>query len=921
MKYPIKYHYLIYLNGKYLNKNNDKFDEQYEFDSYLFGDSPSNTLEFKYLARWSSGFGQEHNGNVERLQTVNIENHKLKMTSYFKSHGKKGENKNFYGAQCLLFSLDIPSVNYKNFLKNKKIIFQGYSSTCEYVTTSADSDPVTIKDNLCGIRLIQPICIQALFPSDSGFINDNNILLNTCTRISTSYSRGDASNKNQIDDLHKTAEYVYIPYWFGLHINNDEGDNLNKPIHRISYFNFTKTGRWKNYSKDFIYDNAQYCWSMKCDDITDDYYADNGNFKRLYFMVYINRIKSTYKYITLTNFNIIDNQNKSLMYFNIFNNSGINYNNGIGTWHKTLKYNIFYSYAFDGNGFGGAAATAKSPTYIIKYVPHIKVSNNNVSIASNVYTHDSGIQNMTEIYTYYIGQISNYNNLSDYLDIKYIPNSDNIYIGPELITTKEYNSTMREAISAQGFYEDLENNIGYTSVTINLNNVCATFIETTETDTEPDVNIYNYKELNPLGNINIGKVYFNKSKKEWETNCDLMLKPVLYETVKFVYDNLINNAIQGQHGCPSETGIPLNSILINCQGLTCLSSENILWYNSQYNKHTITEESIYNTALIYQPTCFTNIPIIKENGTDADLRAFDYVSSLTNINSNPELIPVPILTSFFGIKSDIAIYDISIIDTNKNNISQIWWKANTFAPNINSLAAYNIDRIKGTALSSYMSGYLFETLEQVKSNTQKFTTNPYSLSYLSGKFKNIFSDSTVADALQHEFLSVSIGSTPKFTIIPYNPDTTDGITSSAQWSIISANSTGIEELLSSTYQRINYYCDRLSSVINNSWHNTTLKPYSYKDLTTLTDTSTLASAILQYKFGNSYINEGEPVNQTNIITKNLGTLTKYNWINWINITDVNQYTLFNATTVNYTRTDNYKTDWISKKYDINKLIH
>ena len=45
-----------------------------------------------------------------------------------------------------------------------------------------------------------------------------------------------------------------------------------------------------------------------------------------------------------------------------------------------------------------------------------------------------------------------------------------------------------------------------------------------------------------------------------------MLKPILYKTIKFVYDNLINNPMQALHGCPSEN-LPstISSKIVNAQ--------------------------------------------------------------------------------------------------------------------------------------------------------------------------------------------------------------------------------------------------------------------------------------------------------------------------------------------------------------------
>lgn len=92
----------------------------------------------------------------------------------------------------------------------------------------------------------------------------------------------------------------------------------------------------------------------------------------------------------------------------------------------------------------------------------------------------------------------------------------------------------------------------------------------------------------------------------------------------------------------------------------------------------------------------------------------------------------------------------------------------------------------------------------------------------------------------------------------------------------------------------------------------------------MTDISSLASAILQYKYGNPYIKSEVSINNNNysyIITNDLGTLTKYNWIKWENIQ--NNFTKANLSaeyTVNYNSNNNYNYDWVTRQYPISSLI-
>jgi len=415
--------------------------------------------------------------------------------------------------------------------------------------------------------------------------------------------------------------------------------------------------------------------------------------------------------------------------------------------------------------------------------------------------------------------------------------------------------------------------------------------------------IYNWGDLNKLGKQNIGRVYFDTSTKSWNKHLNLMLKPVLYNTVKFVYDNLIDNPIQGPHGCPFENGIEVNSPLINCQGISCLGSNNITWDTTNATYFGI---SYYGNKTLKYYNCFTNIPIISK----VDSNEFSIITD------NSITVNVPKLNSFFGITESINLYDINFLNT-QNNINKIIWKSK-FTETDNNIELYNYDRTNST--SKLASGFLFSSLEQVNDTTKKYTTNPYSIHQPSSHFSNALPLSSFIASN----LIVSIGSYPRYHIIPYD----SVITKDSFLSVIQINNSSSirNELLSYTYKRINHYCDILSSIINTNWNINNNKPYSYKDLLGLSNNlSGLASAILQYENGNSCVNGDNPVSKDYIVTNDLGTLNAYNWINWEFIDSVTQENIYTAdvpTIVNYLsgNTDNYKHNWIDGQYNIAELI-
>lgn len=454
--------------------------------------------------------------------------------------------------------------------------------------------------------------------------------------------------------------------------------------------------------------------------------------------------------------------------------------------------------------------------------------------------------------------------------------------------------------------------MGYTSAVINFPSV------TSHVNDEFDYSEYNYNELYSMTNdFNIGRVKFNKTSRKWQQDRELMVKPLLHKTVKYVYDNLINHPIQGLHGAPSEK-LPAttSSKLINCQGITCLSSDNVKWHD--YAGEVNGEDWTCNNKLVYNGV-FTNIPIIDDDGITTN--EF-FLSDGRNIYN------VPIINSFFGIKSYINIYDIKDLYDNVSN-KYLFWKTRIHDDGSvtdiyykNSITLYNYDIGKTIKLAD---GFMFDNMEQhIESSNEVFTLNPYGIYKPSSDFSGV---NIPAGGIISSYIAVSIGTTPRYPIItlPADNNIPNNISGGYIYNscIYIANGTGRNELLSSTYQKINYYCDRLNAVIHNAWHTSSNnKPYSYKDLSNMVSNNTsvdnLAKAILQYTDGNVYVKEGSGLVADNIITGTLGTLNRYNWLKWEDIT-VNTTNLFNAVAVDYTATVNYDKPWISNKYNITNL--
>jgi len=327
------------------NVSNDKFNELYPFYKYTVGNNINQTIQFRYVARWASGFGQEHNGNVERDHEVIIENKRLTLNAYYKSKGKK-ENLNFRGGQCVIFAIDIPSSNFDDFISNKNIVFQGYSTTCIYDTTTNGTTTKRNPENLCGIKLLNYECLKALFVSQRANLSSDKGLFGSITMESKSNRPDEGINPSILNEEFP----VELSSWFILHKNDSEGSDLSDPIRRISYFNFSNT-TWTTNSLDFTYDNEYNLWKLdgfKLKENLNKYKFSIDNCYRFYCMAYINNIKSTIKNLTISNFNIVNKVDNSSIYsFYIFGSN--DYGNGIGNWHYDQRYNVFYSYAINGN--------------------------------------------------------------------------------------------------------------------------------------------------------------------------------------------------------------------------------------------------------------------------------------------------------------------------------------------------------------------------------------------------------------------------------------------------------------------------------------------------------------------------------------------------------------------------------------------
>lgn len=338
-------------------------------------------------------------------------------------------------------------------------------------------------------------------------------------------------------------------------------------------------------------------------------------------------------------------------------------------------------------------------------------------------------------------------------------------------------------------------------------------------------------------------------------------------------------------------------------GICCLSSDNLTWDYS--------ESSEYDGSKILKHcnNSFTNIPLyIPDNSIE-----------LLKIEDNYPKV----LSSFFGtIDLNYSNGLISILDIDdicKQKPSVIEWKS-TIVGN-DSISAFN-----NSSVSAKLSGYSFNDLERSNSeNKHLYLLNPYNIS--------IPSADVPKSMRNFKYAFISQNTYPKYSIINLNGKNKIIAKSNGTYTyksrILISGENGIKELLKNTYLKINYYCDVLYSLINDEWHidNNDNKPYSYKDLSGIAanndnNADSLASAIIQYTYGNGYIIDMTTVQDSNICLKNLGTLNKFNWIKWkdFNVTESN---LFSYTTVDYTLGINdvdWNCKWITGYYNINDLI-
>lgn len=453
---------------------------------------------------------------------------------------------------------------------------------------------------LTGIKLINYNVLNALLAGvPSGIYKDG--------KFNTSDYK--QSNSNSVED-NKQAEETRqtldgnLSNWFHLFENSSEGDNLKQDIQRIGFFKFDDSV-WKNNSKDFRYDKKTHRWELSSstlkDVINDDKYVVNDTKikkKRLYFMAYINRIVQTSYSLTINSFYILNNNNTSTYYIKQFPNpSVISYGTGLVNWSNNMKYNIFYSYNFaaSNSAFG---QKLKAPVYYVSFVPHIKINSNKLNV---LYPEDlTPIINMYLVYTFYTKEL-NYPDVDDHF---YPKELTGIYRGQELINETFWN-TISTAISANNYY--LTDTYGYTS---------AELPNSVKIENNYITGYYNFDDFNEISSDkSIGKVYFKISgsaaESTWQTSAELMYKPVLYKTIKFAYNNLIDNPFQGLYGCPSEyLPAEISAEMLNGIGISCPYSTGLTWVTDNLN--ILGDEYVGTHTLTYYNN-FTNIPLISDS--------------------------------------------------------------------------------------------------------------------------------------------------------------------------------------------------------------------------------------------------------------------------------------------------------------------
>lgn len=742
---------------------------------------------------------------------------------------------------------------------------------------------------LTGIKLINYNVLNALLAGvQTGIYKDG--------KFNTSDYK--QSNSNSVED-NKQAEETRqtldgnLLDWFHLFENSSEGDNLKKDIQRIGFFKFDNSV-WKNNSKDFRYDKKTHRWELSSstlkDVINDDKYVVNDTKikkNRLYFMAYINRIVQTTYTLTINSFYILNNNNTSTYYIKQFPNpSVISYGTGLVNWSNNMKYNIFYSYNFaaSNSAFG---QKLKAPVYYVSFVPHIKINSNKLNV---LYPED-----LTPITNMYLVNTFNTNKLIfDNVNENFYPKElTGIYRGQELINETLW-STISTSISANNYY--LTDTYGYTS---------AKLPDPIKIENNYITGYYNFDDFNELDNDNvIGKVYFDISTKEWSNSVKLMYKPILYKTIKFAYNNLIKNSFQGLYGCPSEyLPAEISAEMLNGIGISCPTSEYLSWISGKLNIHN--QEYIGNNVLKYYDN-FTNIPLIQDSNISTD----ELLLYKNNDWENCETI-----NTFFGIQSDIKMYDINDIN---DNTTRLFWKS--YIPGGNNIKLFNYDYKNKTAIAL---GFLYNTIEQTDGGkSARFDVNPYNIYRPSGDFA-LAGFTPIASGY-----SVSIGTYPKYSRINYRTYTSGNLPPSSNSYTnescieITGTISGINDLLKYTTYRINFYCERLKEFVTKTTNitSTTNKIYTYADLSEITNISALASAIFQYEYGNACIDAGKSITNNNIINEYLATLDAHNWIGLETITST--ITLSNLSGADYsTLTVGIATDWISGKFNINNLLN
>lgn len=599
--------------------------------------------------------------------------------------------------------------------------------------------------------------------------------------------------------------------------------------------------------------------------------------------------------------------------------TGIQFGDGIGKWEQEYSYNIFYSYAFTITYYGKYSS---SPSYFYKFVPYIKINNDKINIDTNVPSAYS-LEKYYLVYKFYEKRLSAYTEFSD-LNSKFYPtNITGIYAGQTLISEHEYNDL---EWNTNDYAIDSSTNYGYTNIAISKPNIDMIINPMDETLSAELT--YSFNELNSItDNISFGKVRYNTTNNTWEENRELMYKPMLYKTIKFMYDNLIKGSaqntygapIQGLYGCPSELGNTSVDSLLNGTGICCLSSENISLVTESFNINTNKSYNINIANCLKYSDTFLNIPIITDE-TFTDQFKLYYDDKIQNVSS---------LYSFFGIDEDIHMYNLSYLKTKLDEKIldgvKIYWE--TKIPKGNNIILFNYDKEHNTSLAS---GFLYDTLEYIgKTNysNQTFSSNPYNISTPSTTFNTVPGINPPVEPLPAGGFTVSLRTVPKYSIINYNttpPVSADYINSLCiQLSGNSTDKTAITGLLSAAYVRINYYCDRLQDILISSNHDsyTTYnksKLYTYKDLSSISNTNVLASALLQYEYGNPCVKPGESIMASNLIQQSLAVLNKYNWINF---TSLNSLTLNSLSGVNYNElpNDTFTKNWIKNNFDLSDL--